>query len=151
MYRTAPLLLLALLPACGPRAQAGPSLQLQNAASGSLDRRADQILKTASRSRRVAVWTSRPPIPVNELRVTYDTDQRSSTWRADISGGTLTLGELAGGELTRIGAWNGAELYRVRGGLLDGALGSQSGGRTVLMTAGYATHYQTDLAPLLRR
>lgn len=151
MHRSTPLLLLALLPACGPRAQAGPDAQLRYAASGSFDNRADQILKTGSRSRRVAVWTSRPPIPVNELRVTYDVDQRAGAWRADISGGTLTLKELAGGTLTRIGAWNGADLYRVRGGPLDGAVGSQTGGRTVLMTAGYATHYETELAPLLRR
>lgn len=151
MHRTAPLLLLALLPACGPRAQAGPDAQLRYAASGSFDNRADQILRTDSRARRVAVWTSRPPIAVSELRVTYDVDQRSNAWRADIAGGTLTLKELAGGTLTRLGTWNGTELYRVRGGALDGAVGSQSGGRTVLMTAGYATHYQTELAPLLRR
>ena len=117
-------------------------------AAGTFDRQADTLARLPQRTRRVATFTSRPPVPARAVRVTYDSEFRPASWRMDVQAPTFTLASLSDRPLERLGTWRGAPVYRVLSGPLRGVLVHEQGGNFVLLTVGYAQRYEADLRAL---
>ena len=156
------LALALLLTGCGPREAASVSQTMQQAVSGTFDRQADRRERLPGRTRRAATWTSEVPLDARGLRVTYDTDVRGLSWRADVTESRVApVTLLAAEELRRVGTLTGGgaagsdpagqnEVREVRGGPFDRTL--VVGGETsfAVMTKAYVLRYEPDLLKFAR-
>ncbi len=136
------------LAACGPRGAPSSEAQLMLAITGSLDRTADQRTRLPDRLRKVTVWSQHPPVKAGGLSVTYDTDLRVLSWRADLTAIQEPVKAYAGGAVRAVGAWQGKTLYVITDGPLKGNLAASAGQNLTLMSSAYAAHYEPQAADL---
>ncbi|AFZ68537.1 hypothetical protein [Deinococcus peraridilitoris] len=146
MPRLAFLLLLILtLSACGKRANSIPQTVMLTVA-GSFDRQADSRERLRGTLQRRTIWTTTPPIAAREVRVTYDTEQRTILWRLDLLQSGLSLADLAGkGRVRSLGTAGGGEVFALEDGPLAGSLALREPGRLSLISRPYAMLYEPDL------
>lgn len=113
--------------------------------AGSFDRQADRVERLAPRTRRAVIFTRQPPLPGRAVRVTYETETRSTTWRVDVDGPKFTLASLSDAPLQRVGTWGNAPAYRVVSGPMRGVLAREAAGTFSFVTDGYAQRYEPEL------
>ncbi|WP_027481617.1 hypothetical protein [Deinococcus pimensis] len=154
--RTTPavLVVLALTLLMGGCASSRPSdaaRALQEAVAGTLDRQADTRERLPERLRRATTWRTKVPVEARELRVTYDTDLRAVSWRADVTASEEAPQRLLDAEgLRRLGTVGAREVDAVEGGPFDGAFLVREGESFAVMTRAYVLRYEPDLLKFAR-
>ena len=150
VFLIAVLALGQFLAGCGSRSSS-TAQTLQQVVAGTFDRSADERARLPDRLRRETVWVTHPPVKAREVRVTYDIDQRTVSWRLDVQGSGLSWEKLAGvtsGQ--QLGVLNDVSVLRVTGGPFDGALALSGDGVVSLVSQPYALRYEPSLLNLKR-
>lgn len=146
VLRLAPVAL-ALLAACGPKAEPDLTARLLFTASGSYDAQADSRDRVGGGLRRV-VWNTRPPLPARAVTVRYDSDARPLAWEMTLEGPEFSAADLAGEGARTLQTPQG-EALRPAGGRLADVLILKTPGGLRLLTRGYAAQQDLTLLPAL--
>lgn len=141
------------LAACASPAKnaASPADRLLMAAAGSYDNVKDRIERLPDGLRREIEWRSRPPVAARAVKVTYDEEQRPTSWRLDLTDAAGSLEELVGTrDVPNVGRSGEQDVHAVRGGPLRGSLALVSGDDVSLLSPAYVVNWQKDLLKFTR-
>lgn len=142
------------LASCASPAKNGVSTpdRLLMLAAGSYDNVKDRLVRLPDGLRREIEWRRTPPVDARGVKVTFDKEQRTTSWRLDLTDVKGTLADLVGtSEVSNLGRSGDQDVYAVRGGPLGGSLALVTGDDVSLFSPAYIVNWQKDLLKFTRQ
>lgn len=150
---TLPLVAAALLSlsACQKNASGKEDLttKILFTATGAYDAQADRIEKISSGVRR-ATWSSKPPLPAQQITAQYDGNARALAWELEISAPKFKVQDIAGQDARAVKTTQGQGWLPSRTSRLNDVLILTTPSGLKLLTRAYATQRESELLPAFK-
>ena len=139
--------LLSLASCASPvKTAASPADRLLMVAAGTYDNAKDRLERLPDGLRREIEWQRRPPVDAHRVTVTFDEEQRPTSWRLDLTDVKGSLADIVGTtNVPKVGRSGVRDVHAVRGGPLNGSLALVAGDDVSLFSLAYVVNWQKDL------